>query len=251
MDQEGTVMQPTVFPCFTWKSWLKPVFSLIALIMLTLQLMALPAYATSVQEIPRPTSEEPLWVVDEGEVLSRITEGALNKNLSNFAQDSGNELHVITIHRLDYGETTESFAQTLLERWFPDVDVRANRAVLVLDTVTSNASLAAGDRIETTLTEEIATSVVDETLGIPLRQGRYNQALQAASDRLLAVLSGQPDPGPPKVIENVNVEGTYATAEETEMNRANSTVWVIGLLVAATVIPMATYYLYLFLQSRA
>ncbi|MHC5729121.1 MAG: photosystem II repair protein Psb32, partial [Nostoc sp.] len=31
-------------------------------------------------------------------------------------------------------------------------------------------------------------------------------------------------------------------AEET--NQGNATAWVVGLLIAATVIPMATYYIY-------
>jgi uncharacterized protein len=40
----------------------------------------------------------------------------------------------------------------------------------------------------------------------------------------------------------VQVEGTYKKAEET--NQGNATAWVVGLLIAATVIPMATYYIY-------
>ncbi|MEM6591554.1 MAG: YgcG family protein, partial [Cyanobacteria bacterium P01_C01_bin.73] len=32
--------------------------------------------------------------------------------------------------------------------------------------------------------------------------------------------------------------------EETEENRSNATIIVVGFLIAATVIPMATYYLY-------
>jgi uncharacterized protein len=72
--------------------------------------------------------------------------------------------------------------------------------------------------------------------------------LLGASDRLAAVLSGRPDPGPPTLTDNVQVEGTFATPEQTK--ESNATVWVIGFLVVATVVPMATYYFYLFLQSR-
>lgn len=42
----------------------------------------------------------------------------------------------------------------------------------------------------------------------------------------------------------MQVEGTFKTAEETNKDKGNATAWVVGLLIAATVIPMATYYLY-------
>ena len=76
-----------------------------------------------------------------------------------------------------------------------------------------------------------------------MREGnKYNQAFLDASDRLGVILSGQPDPGPPIVQEKINTEGTFTKAEDTDQGSA--TVWVIGLLVVATIIPMATYFFY-------
>lgn len=83
---------------------------------------------------------------------------------------------------------------------------------------------------------------------MPLRDGnKYNQAFLDASDRLVAVISGNPDPGPPVVEETIQTEGTFARAEDTDDRSA--TVIVVVLLVLATVIPMATYYFYQFMQS--
>jgi len=71
---------------------------------------------------------------------------------------------------------------------------------------------------------------------VPLRKGdKYNQAFLDASDRLVALLSGKPDPGPPQIAETVKTEGTFKKAEETDAG--NATIWVIGLLLAATIIP--------------
>ena len=85
--------------------------------------------------------------------------------------------------------------------------------------------------------------MVDETILAPLKQDeKYNQAFLDASNRLVAVLSGEPDPGPPQIVANVSTERTFKTAEETDTN--NATIWVVGFLIAATIIPMATYYLY-------
>jgi uncharacterized protein len=214
------------------------------LLLMTLAIAATPALATGVYQMP-PLSDS-TWVVDDAGQLSRINEGKITKELQQLAADTGKEVRFVTIHRLDYGETPATFADALMAKWFPDAESRANQAILVLDDVTNGAALKVGDQAATLLTDNIATSIVDETIAIPLRQGnKYNQALLGASDRLVAVLSGEPDPGPPAEVTNFEIESTFASAEETEENRGNATWIVVGFLVAATVIPMATYYLYL------
>jgi uncharacterized protein len=212
------------------------------------QVSAAPAYATSVYSMPSLTAGDPTWVVDEAEILSRLSEGRISSDLEKLAQSTGNEVRFVTVHRLDYGETIQSFTDKLFEQWFPTPEAQANQTLLVLDNVTNNVAIRTGDRAKATLTDEIAESVAQETVMVPLRQdNKYNQAFLDASDRLVAVLSGQPDPGPPAVENTVLVEGTFATPEDTQ--KSNATVWVVGFLVAATVIPMATYYLYQILQG--
>jgi uncharacterized protein len=77
----------------------------------------------------------------------------------------------------------------------------------------------------------------------PLIDGdKYNQAFSDAKDRLVAVLSGQPDPGAPSLVKSVDVDRNFATAEETEATRSNTTTIVVVLLLLATVVPMVTYY---------
>ncbi|NJN57195.1 MAG: YgcG family protein [Leptolyngbyaceae cyanobacterium SL_5_9] len=212
------------------------------------QVSAAPAYATSVYSMPSLTAGDPTWIVDEAEILSRLSEGKISGDLEKLAQATGNEVRFVTLHRLDYGETIQSFADKLFEQWFSTPEAQANQTLLVLDNVTNNVAIRTGDRVKATLTDEIAQSVAQETVMVPLRQdNKYNQAFLEASDRLVAVLSGQPDPGPPVVENTVLVEGTFATPEDTE--KSNATVWVVGFLIAATVIPMATYYLYQILQG--
>ncbi|MBD1868914.1 TPM domain-containing protein [Cyanobacteria bacterium FACHB-471] len=212
------------------------------------QVSAAPAYATSVYSMPSLATGDSTWVVDEAEILSRLNEGRISGELEKLAQSTGNEVRFVTVHRLDYGETIQSFTDQLFEQWFPTPEAQANQTLLVLDNVTNNVAIRTGDRVKATLNDEIAQSVAQETVMVPLRQdNKYNQAFLDASDRLVAVLSGQPDPGPPVVDNTVLVEGTFATPEDTE--KSNATVWVVGFLVAATVIPMATYYLYQILQG--
>lgn len=213
------------------------------LIILVSGLVAAPANAIGVYQMPKLGVGEPTWVIDKAEVLSRLNEGKLSSNLENLAKKTGTEVRMVTIRRLDYGETPESFTNALFEKWFPTPQEQANQILLVIDTVTNGTAIRTGEAVKSNLSDEIAKSVASETLTVPLRQGnKYNQGLLDASDRLVAVLSGQPDPGPPVVEEKVEVASTFKSAEETDTK--NSTIWVVVILVIATVVPMATYFFY-------
>jgi uncharacterized protein len=213
------------------------------LIVLASGLVAAPANATGVYQMPNVRAGEPTWVIDKAEVLSRLNEGRLSNTLDNLAKKTGNEVRMVTIHRLDYGETTDSFTEALFKKWFPTPEAQANQTLLVIDTLTNTTAIRTGEAVRSIMPDDITESVASETVMVPLRDGnKYNQALLDASDRLLAVLSGEPDPGPPLVEENVQVAGTFKSAEETDTK--NSTIWVVAILIIATVVPMATYFFY-------
>lgn len=212
-------------------------------VVLAMGLWTLPATATNAFDLPSVQVGDQTWMIDEGEVISRLNEGKISSELEQLAQATGKEVRFVTIHRLDYGDTVETFTEKLFNQWFQTSEAQANQILLVLDTVTNDAAIRTGTEVKSILSDEIAKSVASETVLVPLKQGeKYNQALLDASDRLVAVLSGQPDPGPPMVGDTVQTEGTFATPEETQSS--NATVWVLVLLTAATVIPMATYYFF-------
>nr|WP_250122335.1 TPM domain-containing protein [Chroococcidiopsis sp. CCMEE 29] len=227
---------------FNWKQHWQSLILLVLMILSTL-LMASPARATGVYQMPNLAAGDRTWVIDQAEVLSLVNEGKISSKLEDLAKQTGNEVRMVTIRRLDYGETPASFIQALFEKWFPTSEAQANQTLLMIDTLTNGTAIVSGDQVKSLMTDKIAQSVANETVLVPLREGeKYNQAFLDASDRLVAVLSGQPDPGAPQVTETVPVEGTFKSAEET--NSGNATIWVVGLLIAATIIPMATYYLY-------
>lgn len=203
-------------------------------------LSAPPASATGVYQIPPLSGGSQTWIIDDADVISRANEGKLNSQLSKLAQDTNSEVRLVTIRRLDYGETIDSFTNQLFEKWFSTPEAQANQVLIVLDTLTNDSAIRTGEAIKPLLSEEIATSIASETILFPLKEGeKYNQAFLDASDRISLVLSGQPDPGAPSLKE-VNTEGNFASKEETK--NSNATVWVIALLIAATVIPMVTYF---------
>jgi uncharacterized protein len=227
----------------SWKKFIKTLAYSLVMVILAIILLTTPALATGVYEISGLTPDT--WVVDEADVLSRANEGKISGTLSELAKESGNEVRFITVHRLDYGETPESFTKALFEKWFPTKEAQANQTLMMIDTLTNGNAIITGDGVKATLADDTAKSITNETLMAPLRDGnRYNQAFLDVSDRIVAILSGKPDPGPPIIADKVQTESTFASSEETAKERGNSTAWVIGLLIAATVIPMATYYIY-------
>lgn len=225
------------------RKYLQHLLLLLVSILLASGILAAPANAIGVYQMPNVRAGEPTWVIDKAEVLSRLNEGKLNGTLDNLAKKTGKEVRMVTVHRLDYGETPESFTNALFEKWFPTPKAQANQILLVIDTLTNGTAIRTGEPIKSIMPDDITHSVASETVMVPLRDGnKYNQALLDASDRLVAVLSGEPDPGPPVVQENIQVEGTFTKAEETDTK--NSTIWVVAILIIATVVPMATYFFY-------
>ncbi|OCQ96639.1 beta-propeller domain-containing protein, methanol dehydrogenase [Oscillatoriales cyanobacterium USR001] len=228
---------------FNFPKYLQRLMLAIALMVLTTQMLASPAEATGVYEIPNLSAGDRTWVIDRGEILSPMTENNINSVFDNLEKQTGQQVRFVTIHRFDYGETADSFAKELFEKWFPTPETQANQTLLILDTVTNTSAIYAGEGVKSLLTDDIAQSIINETLQVPLRQGnKYNEGFLSASDRLAAVISGKPDPGPTQVAENVQVEGTFKKAEETDVG--NATLIVVVLLVLATVIPMVTYFWY-------
>lgn len=230
-----------------WAKWLQTIALSIIVLFFATQLFAAPAHATSLYEMPGLVAD--IWVIDKAEVLSFSNEGKISSALADLAKQTGFEVRMVSIHRLDYDETAQSFADKLFEQWFPTPEEQAKQVLLVIDNVTNNTGIRSGATVKQLLSDDIAQSVAQETVVIPLKDGnKYNQALLGASDRLVAVLSGQPDPGPPQLQDTVRVESTFATREQTKSS--NATFWVIVILIVATVVPMATYYFYQWMGSR-
>ncbi|WP_293154480.1 MULTISPECIES: TPM domain-containing protein [unclassified Microcoleus] len=228
---------------FNWRNYLQQAAVTIAIVSIAFQIAVLPALATGVYELPALSAGDRTWVWDKGDVLSRSTESNVSSVLDTLEQKTGKQVRFVTIHRLDYGETTATFADQLFEQWFPAKEDQNNQILLVLDTVTNSAAIRTGEGVKSLLSDEIAQSVAGETVQVPLREGnKYNEAFSEASSRIATVMSGEPDPGAPKVVDNIQVEGTFKKAEETD--QGNATVVVVVLLVLATVIPMVTYFWY-------
>lgn len=220
---------------------LKPLVVPVSLFVFAIFSWAMPVWATGISDLPNPNTED-VWVVDTADAISLSNEGKLTKTLKQLARETGQEVRMVAIRRLDYGETIDSLADEIFSSWYSEPE-RANQTLLVVDTLTNNVAIRTGDAAGKLVDREIANSIANDTVGYNLRTGnKYNQAFIDSGDRLVAVLSGQEDPGPPEMVDNVQVAGTFTKAEDTK--RGSATIWIVGFLVLATIIPMATYFWY-------
>lgn len=121
-------------------------FIISLLLTVILGFSATPALATGVYQVPTVSSGEQTWVVELDGVLSRSTEGRLNNSLSELAKTTGYEVRFLTIRRLDYGETIETFTEKVFQKWFPTPEVATNQTLLALDLLTNNAAIQTGEK---------------------------------------------------------------------------------------------------------
>jgi uncharacterized protein len=177
-------------------------------------------------------------VLDDGGVLSSTTEKEAIARLTEVATQTGTQVHLLTVKRIDFGQPVEEFTGELFSQWFPTAAEQANQVLLVVASEDHRTAIATGEGVA--LDPAIARSITQETMLLPIQKANYNQGVKDGIDRLSLVLTGAPDPGPPVIAEESGVTRNYATAEETDIGQ--SSIVVVVLLVVATIIPMVTYY---------
>lgn len=225
-----------------WKAVRPGLVAIVLALLIGFPLFSGPVEATVVEDIPNLAASRSTWIQDQADILSLVTEGSINKTFRQVAQKTGIEVKVVTLRGLNYGQTPTGFAQDLQTAWFATTGGQDNQVLLVFDLKTNGSAILVGDQAQPKLAQDIAQSIATDSLLIPIRKGNYNEAFVGMSNRLAAVLRGQPDPGPPTE-EAANLpESNFPTAEET--NDFGSSILVIILLIVATAVPMVTYFYY-------
>ncbi|BAZ45244.1 hypothetical protein NIES4102_22630 [Chondrocystis sp. NIES-4102] len=222
--------------------WLKSLIASTILIVLVTICLTAPAIATGLYDLPDFNADQ-VWVVDTADAISNSNQSKLTSTFKELANSTGQQVRMVAIRRLDYGQTVDNLADEIFQNWYPTPEKQDKQTLIVLDTLTNNVAIRTGKSAQALVNTDIAQSLVEDTIGYNIRKGnKYNQAFLDAGDRLVAVLSGETDPGPPEMEDDIQIEGTFTKAEDTDQGSA--TIWVIGFLIVATIIPMATYYWY-------
>jgi uncharacterized protein len=198
-------------------------------------LVMLPAGALEIADIPDLPADDRTWVVDFANIISSATEGEISRKLDAIQTATGKSVRFVTVPRIDFGQPAQEFLQELFAKWFPTGG--EDQALVLIVGEDHRTAWQAGEGIKAVLSPALLQSVIEETMLPPVRSARFNQALQEGAKRLLAVLAGEPDPGPPPVVAQVERKVAEPVDAKT------STTWVLALLAGATIVPMATYFL--------
>ena len=179
-------------------------------------------------------------VIDEADVLSRAGRAELEAKLRSFGEERV-DARLITLRRLDYGLSLEDFGNEVLSSW--SNRGQAPLLLLIIETKGKRAALVGDPALKERLPQSLLTSTARSTMAAPLREGdRYRKSSVDGLNRLFTVLQGGEDPGPPKDSERITIPTNVPTQEQTE--NSNATTWVIVLLAAGTIIPMATWWVF-------
>ncbi len=206
---------------------------------LSLWLLVPTALAVAPVDFPSVRPSDP--VLDGAEVLSRSSRTELNARLQELDQQRL-DARLVTVRRLDYGLTLNSFGEQLLERWSGPAG-EAPLLLMLIEAQNKQATVVADSALSSRLPAELLRSTGRTTMSLPLRDGdRYRQASLDGIERLDVVLNGGEDPGPPVEVERTTLPTNIPTKEETE--ESNAFTWVIVLLVVGTIVPMATWWVF-------
>ena len=210
----------------------------IAVALLLLVIAAPAAIAVSPAELGSTLPDE--RVLDNADVFSRASRSELEARLDGLIEDRV-DARVITLRRLDYGLSLDSFGEQLIENW--SGSSQEPLLLLLLETQNKRAAIVTEESLQTQLPPALVKSTARTTMSIPLREGdRYRQASLDGINRLAVVLGGGEDPGPPGEIIRTAMPTNVPTQAETK--ESNATTWVIVLLVLGTIIPMLTWWVF-------
>ncbi|XVE62958.1 hypothetical protein DITRI_Ditri06bG0161100 [Diplodiscus trichospermus] len=183
------------------------------------------------------------YVVDDANVLSRVTKSDLKQLLSDLESRKNFHINFITVRKLTSKADAFEYADQVLERWYPTLEEGNNKGIVVLVTSQKEGAVTGGPAFVQAVGENVLDATVTENLPVLATEEKYNEAIYSSAKRLVAAIDGLPDPGGPQFKDNKR-ESNFKTREETEEKRGQFSLVVGGLLVIAFVVPMAQYYAY-------
>nr|ABF21087.1 putative thylakoid lumen protein [Selaginella tamariscina] len=213
-----------------------------AAVSIALSLPAFPAIATEFNVLANgpPTDTH---LVDDAGVVNRVNKSDLKNLLTELEQRKGFHIDIVTLRKLTSKADAFEFADQLLEKWYPTVEVGSNKGLVLLVTTQKEGAVTGGPGFTKAVGDKVLESVVSENLPVLATDEKYNEALYSTCKRLIAAIDGLPDPGGPKFQESKR-ESNFKTKQETEEKRGQFTTVVVGLLVIAFVVPMLQYFAY-------
>ncbi|KAK1860661.1 hypothetical protein I4F81_003249 [Pyropia yezoensis] len=176
---------------------------------------------------------------DEANVVPPASETQIVKSLTKLGESSGLKVRFVMMRSLPYGTLPQEYADELFNEWgLGDKDV-----LFVGGSKVARGGLALGADAKKLVTPEMVESIGAETFSLKAIEAQYSLAASDVINRLIPILNGREDPGPPVIIRE-DAGPTFKTKKDTSEERSKYSTVVIVLLVIACLVPMLQYYWY-------
>ncbi|CAM6085374.1 unnamed protein product [Calypogeia fissa] len=217
-------------------------FGLSALLELSPVIPASPAIANELTILTFGPNKEG-YVVDDANVLNRVTKSELKSILGDLEANEGYHIDLVTLRKLTIKSDAFEFADQVLEKWYPTIEEGNKKGIVLLVTTQKEGAVTGGPAFIEAVGEPVLDGVATENLPVLATDEKYNEAFSSTAKRLINAIKGLPDVPGPK-FQEVKRESNFKSKQETEEKRGQFTLVVGGLLVIAFVVPMAQYYAY-------
>ena len=128
-------------------------------------------------------------VVDAADILDAPTRSAIAGLLTTLEQKTTDQVVVATVTSLQ-GETIEVYANRLFKRWELGQKDKDNGVLLLVAPTERKVRIEVGYGLETTLTNQIAQEIIDQTIVPRLRVGDMAGGVAKGVGDIVAVLTG-------------------------------------------------------------
>jgi uncharacterized protein len=223
---------------------------LVALVALAALVTALGAHAA---DVPYLTGR----IVDNAEILSPGTVGALEAQLAAHERATTNQVVVLTVASLD-GESIEGFASRVFDAWRLGQRDRDNGVLVIVAPNDRRMRIEVGYGLEGTLTDLQASRIIRDRMTPWFKQARYDDGVTAGVEAIVATLEGRAAEAAPAPAAQPNdgrfaVEGLDGFGKELPPwpMRILLGAFIFGIIGLFTVLGVLTpgmgWFLYLFL----
>jgi uncharacterized protein len=153
---------------------------------LTLLALAVPAAAQSIPADFPPLSSR---VVDEADILPDRARVELVSRLATLEAKTGDQLVVVTLRSLR-GQTIEQYGLALARHWQIGQNTKHNGVLLIVAPDARKVRIEVGYGLERTLTDTVASFVVEQTILPHFRAGDMAGGIVRGTDDIIGVLTG-------------------------------------------------------------
>lgn len=160
--------------------WKKTCFILTAILLL----LPIPLIAIS---YPTPSG----YLTDTAQLLSAEERTALETTLTNFKQQTGNEIAIVAIPSLE-GEPVEDYAVKLFEQWGIGQKEKDNGLLILVAKEDRAVRIEVGYGLEGAINDAKAGRIIRDIMAPAFQEGKYAAGLQGAIDAITGELKGEP-----------------------------------------------------------